>query len=472
MLNGVIMFINNRGFALRLQLGRWRQILCAALVLGLAAVAGADPVKIEFLPPPMEGTISLGIYDASGKLVRVLHREADASELTAGENGFIAQWDGRDETGTTCPPGSYRARGVMVGDLAVEGVDFSGNDWITRDDSPHLKRITALGMTESGAPVIAATVAGQAAPGFFSIVFKPGASLGDEAEPELIAQPGLPAPALSVHDGQIVGASVPGLKKPVTDAAPGIKGTVWVIEGNALKQYSKKGKPLATVAAEPGDPPMSKIAASPTEEKVYVLYENAQLQRMRGYDFTGLAPGAEPKELFENDIWASDRYEQIASRLKFPDEKPFVASPVLTVALIPNPLANNKLGSLQIKAGVDKEGAYLATTDGLPLCHVSETKGLSWAMMGQPAGSKTLTVFDSDGAAVEQFSVTKAANMMAFDAGAVTWPEATPTPAVATPTPSPAPSPAETPAAPAATPASSSPSPSPAPSVPAAISRS
>src|SRR5213593_2271905 len=37
-------------------------------------------VRISFLPPPLEGTISLGIYDGNGTLVRVLHQQAELSE--------------------------------------------------------------------------------------------------------------------------------------------------------------------------------------------------------------------------------------------------------------------------------------------------------------------------------------------------------------------------------------------------------
>jgi hypothetical protein len=43
-------------------------------------------VKIEFLPPPMEGTISLGVYNGEGKLVRTLAREAEVKEFTAALN--------------------------------------------------------------------------------------------------------------------------------------------------------------------------------------------------------------------------------------------------------------------------------------------------------------------------------------------------------------------------------------------------
>ena len=441
MSNGGTMFVNKIG-------------AFAALAFWLVASScsvGADPIKIAFLPPPMEGTISLGVYDSAGKLVRVLHREAEASELTAGDDGLVTQWDGKDDNGATCPPGIYRARGVMVGDLEVDGVDFIGNDWVTDDDSPHVQRITGLGMSDNGTPFME-TRPDPFVPSYYSIVLKPATTPNEDPEAQLVREAGRPLERMEK-------VRIPHFEGAVRDWCFGFNHTVWAIKGNDVKQYSNTDKlaekALRTLPVEPGDPSPIKLIASRTEDKLYVLYENAKLQRLRGYDFTDVKPGDEPKILFENDILACNTYEQIASELKFPDEKPFSPSPTLTVDLVPNPLLHNKPGTLQIRVGVDKEGCYLATTDGLPLCHISDTKSLRWAVMGQPEGSKEITVFDSDGAVAEEFRVSKIANMMAFDAGVIQWTAAaaTPTPApVAIPSPSatafpsPAPSPSVTPA--------------------------
>ena len=396
MSNGVTTFVNNRlrGFA------------AALLLLAATCGAWAGPVKITFLPPPMEGNLSLGIYDNAGKLVRVLHQEIEPGELTKGDDGLETQWDGRDDQGKPCPPGTYRARGVLVGDLGVEGVGFIGNDWVDGDDSPRIRRIVGISLSKEGAPVLATKFREDADVQYYGVILKTAATPGEETEIQLALQPGLPEPP-------------------------------------------KTTRPPRTPPPQPGDPPAVKLAASPKGDKLYVLYENAKLQRLRGYDFTGVKPGKEPKALFEQDIRASDTYEQIASELKFPDGKPFVPSPTLTVALVPNPLAHNKPGSLQIKACINRAGCYLATADGLPLSHISDTRFLRWAVMGQPAGSNAITLFDSDGAVVEQFQIAAIAHMMAFDAGAVEWPgEAT------TPSPSPSPTPPATPAPTATPPAS------------------
>jgi hypothetical protein len=70
----------------------------------------------------MIGTISLGIYDQSGKLVRVLHRQAGADEFVAALDGFITHWDGLDDNGHPLPPGHYSASGYMVGMVNIRPV--------------------------------------------------------------------------------------------------------------------------------------------------------------------------------------------------------------------------------------------------------------------------------------------------------------------------------------------------------------
>ncbi len=77
-------------------------------------------VRISFVPPPLEGKISLGIYDAQGKLMRVLHHEADLNEFTIGADALVTQWDGKNDNGEDSAPGRYHAHGYLVGLLKVE----------------------------------------------------------------------------------------------------------------------------------------------------------------------------------------------------------------------------------------------------------------------------------------------------------------------------------------------------------------
>ena len=103
-------------------------------------------MRISFLPPPLDGTISLGIYDAKGKLVRVLHREADINEFKIGADALSTTWDGKDDAGENAPAGKYSAHGFVVGDLKIEGVGFFFNDFVTA------ARFAARPPSQPGAP--------------------------------------------------------------------------------------------------------------------------------------------------------------------------------------------------------------------------------------------------------------------------------------------------------------------------------
>ena len=80
----------------------------------------ARSVRISFLPPPLEGTISLGIYNEWDQLVRVLHEEAGLDEFIVGDDALSTKWDGKDDDGQSVPAGKYQARGFAVGSLKTE----------------------------------------------------------------------------------------------------------------------------------------------------------------------------------------------------------------------------------------------------------------------------------------------------------------------------------------------------------------
>jgi hypothetical protein len=82
----------------------------------------ARSVRISFVPPPLEGRISLGIYDLKGKLVRILHHEANINEFKIGPDSLVTQWDGKNDTGEDLPAGKYHAHGYLVGALKVEAL--------------------------------------------------------------------------------------------------------------------------------------------------------------------------------------------------------------------------------------------------------------------------------------------------------------------------------------------------------------
>jgi len=80
----------------------------------------ARSVRISFVPPPLEGAVSLGVYDRNGKLVRILHQQAELNEFTIGADALVTKWDGKNEEGEDLPAGKYHARGYLVGRFKIE----------------------------------------------------------------------------------------------------------------------------------------------------------------------------------------------------------------------------------------------------------------------------------------------------------------------------------------------------------------
>jgi len=103
------------------------------------SVSPARSVRISFVPPPLEGTISLGIYDKNGKLVRVLHQEAKLNEFAIGADALVTQWDGKNDDEEDLPAGKYRARGYLVGSLKIEDLGQSSGLAIENDAARNVK---------------------------------------------------------------------------------------------------------------------------------------------------------------------------------------------------------------------------------------------------------------------------------------------------------------------------------------------
>jgi hypothetical protein len=105
--------------------------------------------QLMFVPPPVEGVISLGAYDSKGKLVRVLKKAADISSFKSGSDGLVIDWDRNDSQGKPVPNGKYFARGVLIGDVKIEGVAFHLNDWVDSSDNPRIRKVFSAALLDS-----------------------------------------------------------------------------------------------------------------------------------------------------------------------------------------------------------------------------------------------------------------------------------------------------------------------------------
>jgi flagellar basal-body rod modification protein FlgD len=97
------------------------------------AVAGGQPVALQFELPADAGAVTLSIYDANGEFVRTY----DASNLNAGLHSI--SWDAKDQNGNQVTDGTYRFELMAEGhdgepmtvttyaNGTVSGVTFSEN---------------------------------------------------------------------------------------------------------------------------------------------------------------------------------------------------------------------------------------------------------------------------------------------------------------------------------------------------------
>ncbi len=130
---------------------RWRPISVAAILFVLAHPLQSQDEETSnnqliFVPPPVEGVISLGVYDSKGKLVRILKRGATIDSFKSGLNGLFIDWDRNDSQGKSVPSGKYFAKGVLVGDVKIAGVAFHLNDWIGDANTPRPWKIFSVAL--------------------------------------------------------------------------------------------------------------------------------------------------------------------------------------------------------------------------------------------------------------------------------------------------------------------------------------
>jgi hypothetical protein len=392
-------------------------ILCALLVIGpLPAQESPSPsaparsIRVSFVPPPLDGTISLGVYDAKGKLVRVLFREADINEFTIGSDALSTTWDGKDDAGESVPPGKYSAHGFVVGDLKIEGIGFFFNDWISSAEGPRFSRIRSLAAQEENLLLAVDLVPPSAGHVLYEVSDKSVKLKDTDEDPKAPTSPGAAASDID----------------PIA-TVPGRDGSRWVIDrtekgGNTIevKQFSSKGDFLRRLPISPNDPKPKAIAASLTEDKIYLLEEDGARQRVRGLSLAATKtdgseqPVSEWKVDFEKSIVAHPKFSVAGGRVTAAS----TATPPdkVKIKLQANPLLKDDRVTVEMMVGYDGDGSFLKAADGLPLCTISETQELRRALLWLH-DANALDVFQDDSAVVEQFRVTGIDQMMSFDCG-------------------------------------------------------
>jgi hypothetical protein len=376
----------------------------AMLASALAQTTPPHGVRITFLPPPLDGTLSVGVYSAEGKLIRTLFREATDEAFTAGLNGFITHWDGRDDAGKTAPAGKYFVRGYAVGEVVIEGVAFHGNDWLGEDEeAPRVAALKLLSLNARELGLVGSSPGG----GLVSVRVN--------FDPLFT---------------KIVPADAAATVEPAT-SAPGRDGSKWEITtdedaGVAMKvvrQSSAGGEILRQLECVQNEPQPFALAAATDRDEIYLLERDASQTRLRGLRLRETKAEADGMTVSEWEVFlsrsihAQESFTQIAPLLgraaPRPEEK-------IRVALMPNELLPVAPAAVQLTVAIDEQGSFLRSADGLPLRRITGTPHLKWATLAREADG-SVSLFQSDGAVTEEFRLRKLDQMMAFDAGEYDW---------------------------------------------------
>jgi hypothetical protein len=421
-------------------------VLLVAGMVGLGLTArcqdAAEPrpvarasVAIEFLPPPLEGaTYSLGIYDLkTGKLIRHLHEIAPESAFTAGTNGLVTSWDGKDDAGQKAPPGRYAARGYAVGPMKVEGTQILGNDWAS-DDDLRIRRVEAITILpdDVSLAVLAEMADGPDQVASFSgpkgdlrwhkpmpLKIPPGTrsdppTYSLEIEGDTIVADDSRSEASFHPDGSVVDPAgevdVAIADKPLHGSV-GKDRSIWRIESGVLNQYSRDGERLRRLPPNPGEPLPIEVRASKFSDRLYLLEEKKGWQRLRGLSWV---------ETKEEDGQPVSTWQTFFERnIRAPDPGLGLEGPAIPVeiSLIANPLDPGKPQKMRLAAAFDDKGSYLTSVDGLRLRQISQQPNLRAAKLERGKLTDSLTFLQSDTAAWDEFSIEGAGNTMAFDAG-------------------------------------------------------
>jgi hypothetical protein len=453
--------------------------------------------QLMFIPPPEEGIISLGVYAADGKLVRILKRAADIDSFKSGLNGLFIDWDGKDSKGDPVPAGKYSARGVLVGEVSVSGQAYHLNDWVDSSDAMQPKRILssaflngksvcAFAEVGTGKQLLVEPINGKyrttdLPAGTNSVKFdgshvlaicsdrlvqvdpisrtlvgeKPYTDLldadqwhgnwiviankqlyssSDDAN-QSITPPSEDLAFCAQLDSSAVVASrngniwkfqdhqfLPietGKSGRLLDLSAGKGNTIWLLlevdSRRLLRQVDLNGRRIQELDLPPDLQTARKLCGSREDEDLLLTLDLNPGERVIGLHFQNSKAQQSVWQKWFDRSATPFRYFDVQNGQVVPAQEKAESAPV-SVRLMENPLENGTPGSLSLVVIADETGAWVSTSDGLPLLQVSKTKNIvqtKWTA----DDADSLLVFVSDASVVEEYRVTGLKNLYRFDAG-------------------------------------------------------
>jgi hypothetical protein len=483
----------------------WFLVIFALILAWPPGVARSEQTEEEtagthqlmFIPPPEEGVISLGVYDAGGKLIRVLKKAAEIDSFKSGLNGLFIDWDGKDSTGNPAPAGKYSARGVLVGDVNVSGQAYHLNDWVNPSGTTQAKRILSVAFLNGksvgafaeigtnkqllvdtsngkyrttdlpadtnsvkfdGSRVLA--ICGdrlvQVDPITRSLVGEkpyPNLHSADQWHGQWIVLAGNQLYASSDGAGQ--GITPPredlafcaqldssavvasrngsiwrfqdrkfspietGKSGQLLDMSAGKGDTIWLLlevdSRRLLRQVDLSGQHIQELELPPDLQTARQLCGSRDDEDLLLTTDLDPGERVIGLHFQNSKAQQSVWQKWLDRSVTPFRYFDVKNGQVVPAQEK-VESPAASIQLMENPLENGAPGSISVGVIADESGAWISTSDGLPLLQVTKTKNIV-QMMWAADGADGLQVFVSDASVVEEYRVTGLKNLYRFDAG-------------------------------------------------------
>jgi len=477
----------------------------AFILIGLSCATRSEQTEEEtagthqlmFIPPPEEGVISLGVYDAGGKLVRVLKRAAEIDSFKSGLNGLFIDWDGKDSNGDPAPAGKYSARGVLVGDVNVSGQAYHLNDWVDPSLTMPAKRILSAAFLNgksigafaeggTGKQLLVDAINGKYRttdlPADTNSVKFDGSHVlaicNDrlvQVDPETRSSVGeRPYPNLRDADqwhgqwivlaGNQLHSSTDGADQSVTppkedlafcaqldssavvasrngniwrfqdrqfspietgksgqllDMSAGKGDTIWLLldvdSRRLLRQVDLSGQRIQELDLPPDLQTARKLCGSRDDEDLLLTIDLNPGERVIGLHFQNSEAQQSVWQKWLDRSMTPFRYFDVKNGHVVPVQEK-IESPTVSIQLAANPLENGAPESLSLGVIADETGAWISTTDGLPLLQVTKTKNIvqtKWTANRADG----LQVFISNGSVVEEYRITGLENLYRFDAG-------------------------------------------------------
>ena len=453
--------------------------------------------QLMFIPPPEEGVISLGVYAADGKLVRVLKRAAEIDSFKSGLNGLFIDWDGKDSKGDQAPAGKYSVRGVLVGDVNVSGQAYHLNDWIDPTGTVQTKRIVSAAFLNGKSVCAFAEVATgkqllvDAVNGKYRMTDLPAdtksvkfdgshilaigndrlvqvdpasrSSIAERAYPELrdadqwhdkwivlannqlhsssdaadqnITPPREDLAFCAQLDSSAVVASrngniwrfqdhefspiETGKSGQLLDMSAGKGDTIWLLlevdSRRILRQVDLSGQHIQELDLPQDLQTARKLCGARDDEDLLLTIDLNPGERVIGLHFQNSKAEQSVWQKWLDRSITPFRYFDVKNGQVVPVQER-TESPTVSIQLAENPLENGSPGSLSLAVIADETGAWISTSDGLPLVQIAKTKNIvqaKWAANGVDG----LRIFVSDASVVEEYRVTGLKNLFRFDAG-------------------------------------------------------